>query len=815
MKFCVFSPDLPYPPNRGGRADVWRRILGLRALGHRVMLVCLVEPAGHPLAPSAAELAAVDAVVAARFSFPMRRSPWRMVRQLALAWHTPWHAATRVPLGAERQRLQAMLDDFAPDVLWLDGPWFGRVVLDVLARGCRARLAYRSHNIEHQYLWRQAAVAMRLRDRLAWRMACWGLARFERRLMDRADVVFDISMDDLAFWQAQGVQSLHWLPPLPELAVADAAGRASAAAAPDVPGEVVFVGNLATPNNVRGVQFLLCEVLPLLRARRPGTSVSIVGSRPGADVRAWAAQAGAALHADVAQPMQHMLGAVVLVNPVMTGSGVQVKMLDMLMTDRPIVTTTQGTRGLPAEVAALLLVADTAPAFADAVCAVLAQAQANVDVAERARVRQQFSVAGLGAALQRLAPAAPARPLPVPPAGRRVMPAPLSVLVVHSSAELYGSDKSLLDFARLRPAHMALTVVLPEDGPLAPALRACDAEVVVGEVCKLQRAMVSPIGLWRFLLAAARSVRFMRRLHRQRRFQLVYSNTVACLGGALFARLFGLPHVWHVRELVAGSPAASLLFRKLVRWLSQRAICNSNETLAWIADGGQARAARYLAVWNGVDVATQVVDREAARRCLGAAPSEVLFVLVGRINAWKGQQLLVRAFAALVRQGGAGQAGVRLAIVGSAFAGQGHWEQQLQAAVAASGCADQIAVHPFCNDVDAVWAAADVVVVPSTDPEPFGRVAVEAMAFARPVIAAAHGGLVEIVQQGVTGLLVPPRDAPALTNAMATLAADPALRAAMGRAGLARQCAVFSAQGYASRVAAVLGEVAAERPVAA
>ena len=395
------------------------------------------------------------------------------------------------------------------------------------------------------------------------------------------------------------------------------------------------------------------------------------------------------------------------------------------------------------------------------------------------------------------------------------MAQPLSVLVVHSSAELYGSDKSLLDFARRRPAHMALTVVLPEDGPLVPALRACGAEVVVGEVCKLQRVMLSPAGLWRLLRAAAASLRFMRGLHRQRQFQLVYSNTVAVFGGALFARRHGLPHVWHVREIVVGSPALSLLFRKLVRWLSQTAICNSNQTLAWIADGGQARAARYLAVWNGVDVATQPVDREAARRSLGAAPGDVVFVLVGRINAWKGQQLLVQAFAAMVRQGVAGQVGLRLAIVGSAFAGQEHWLRQLQAAVAASGCAEQIVVQPFRSDVEAVWAAADVVVVPSTDPEPFGRVAVEAMAFARPVIAAAHGGLVEIVQQGVTGLLVPPRDAPALTNAMAALAVDPSLRAAMGQAGLARQRAVFSAQGYADRVAAVLDEAASALPVGA
>ena len=400
MRIAVFAPDIPYPPISGGRADIWRRILALRALGHQVMLVNLYEPAGR-LAPLAQDLAAVDGVVTARFSFPMRRSRWRTLQQLAMAWHTPWHVANRVPDADEQPRLCAQLDAFAPDVLWLDGPWFGREVLAQLARR-PSRLAYRSHNIEHRYLRGQAAAALRLRDRLAWRMACWGVARFERLLMNRADAVFDISVDDLAFWRNQGVQRLHWLPPLPELAV-------SAPPQQVVAGELVFVGNLGTPNNVRGVQFLLCEVLPLVRAQRPHTAVAIVGSNPTPAVKDWVAQSvGVTLHANVAAPMQHLFGARVLVNPVMTGSGVQVKMLDMLMTDCPIVTTTQGTRGLPPDMAALLHVADTAQAFADAVCHALAQG--TVDTAARALARRQFGVEGVRLALLQLAGPAAANP---------------------------------------------------------------------------------------------------------------------------------------------------------------------------------------------------------------------------------------------------------------------------------------------------------------------------------------------------------------------------------------------------------------------
>ena len=84
--------------------------------------------------------------------------------------------------------------------------------------------------------------------------------------------------------------------------------------------------------------------------------------------------------------------------------------------------------------------------------------------------------------------------------------APMRVLIVHSSAELYGSDRSLLAFVQRRPAAMQVTVALPEYGPLVAALQACGAQVVVGEVCKIRRDMLSPAGMLCMVGAAWRSV---------------------------------------------------------------------------------------------------------------------------------------------------------------------------------------------------------------------------------------------------------------------------------------------------------------------
>ncbi|MDR7271772.1 glycosyltransferase involved in cell wall biosynthesis [Pelomonas saccharophila] len=371
------------------------------------------------------------------------------------------------------------------------------------------------------------------------------------------------------------------------------------------------------------------------------------------------------------------------------------------------------------------------------------------------------------------------------------------MLAVHSSADLYGSDKSLLEVVRRRPAAQRFTVALPEHGPLVAELQEAGAEVVVGNVGKVQSRMLSPSGLFGAAVEMVQAMRFLGRLHSEHRFDVIYSNSLAVFGGALLAWRRRVPHVWHVRELLAASPRLTTAYRRVVSALADTVIANSDETLQWIAGPRAGSDPRYVRVWNGYDAPTQQPDAAAARRSLGAAPDEVLIVMVGRVNAWKGQGLLVDAFSALRRRyGGA----MRLALVGSAFAGQEHFETALREAVDRSGAADAITLQPFRADVESVWAAADIAVVPSTEPEPFGRVAIEAMAFGKPVVAAAHGGLIEIVADGVTGLLVPPRDAEALALALERLVLSPALRAQFGAAAQQRQLDHFSVASYALQV---------------
>jgi glycosyltransferase involved in cell wall biosynthesis len=154
-----------------------------------------------------------------------------------------------------------------------------------------------------------------------------------------------------------------------------------------------------------------------------------------------------------------------------------------------------------------------------------------------------------------------------------------------------------------------------------------------------------------------------------------------------------------------------------------------------------------------------------------------VIMLPGRLTRWKGQAVLIEALAML------GRHDVRCLLVGS-DQGRVAYREELQELVRRRDLVDVVHMVDECNDMPAAYMLTDVVVSASTDPEAFGRVAVEGQAMGRPVIATDHGGSRETVLPGQTGWLTPPGDARALAQALDRfLALSPAERD--GMAGLA------------------------------
>lgn len=367
-------------------------------------------------------------------------------------------------------------------------------------------------------------------------------------------------------------------------------------------------------------------------------------------------------------------------------------------------------------------------------------------------------------------------------------------LVLHGSAQMYGSDKVLLNVASAlaHDPEFKPVVVLHEDGPLRAALVRAGVEVHVAAVVKIRRAMFGPALPWVLWRELRRAARDLDRITAGRRVALVYSNTLAVLGGAFWAHWRGLRHLWHVHEILLRPAVVSLGLPRLVSALSQCVISNSRQTQAWLLSQAPQLAGRAEVVFNGLPPlpAAQPEAEDAFRSSLGVPTEALLATVAGRLNHWKGQDLLIDALAELVRRGEA--AALHLAVVGDVFDGHEDIRARLLAQVERLGLQSRVHFVPFVQDIWPIWRASDIAVVPSTEPEPFGMVAIEAMACSVPVVAAAHGGLLDIVEHERSGLLFAPRDVEALANAIGRLACDQALRARLGQGGAKRQARDFS-----------------------
>lgn len=378
---------------------------------------------------------------------------------------------------------------------------------------------------------------------------------------------------------------------------------------------------------------------------------------------------------------------------------------------------------------------------------------------------------------------------------------PRVVFLGHSAA-LSGAELYLAGMLARTEAIDPL-VVLTEDGPLVRRLESTGVEI---DVVRLDEDAAG-VGGHASLARLARSVgglaptvaRLRARLQAAQA-DVVYTNSAkAHVLGLPVARSLGLPAVMHVHERLdaATYSAANRTLLRTASLTATRLIANS----AWTRDGLPSRArGRAVALPCPTDVPPVAPALPATR------PGELSLALVGRLTAWKGQDVALRALAALRRT--RPDLCLSLHLYGaSLFESDADYVERLHGLIAAEGLAERVHLHGHVDDVVARLAQHDAVLHTSVRPEPFGQVIVEAMAQGRPVVVTDAGGAAEIVTDGRDGLRVPPGDVGMLAASIVRLADDPALRRRLGAAAHER-AADFSYAEVLPRWEAVLLEAA-------
>lgn len=370
-----------------------------------------------------------------------------------------------------------------------------------------------------------------------------------------------------------------------------------------------------------------------------------------------------------------------------------------------------------------------------------------------------------------------------------------SILFIHQSAELYGSDKTILMLiSSLDKQKYFPVVILPFNGPLKIEFEKNNIKVVIAPVLKLYRKMFTLKNILKFFKEYKEGLKIINELHKEYKFNIVYSHTLAALIGIIFASKNKIKHLWHVQEIIAKPAIFNKVFINLLSLKSNHvAVYDSKTTMEFWIQNNLALTKKSFAVCNGLDVKEKPVPnlddiQKIRKEFFMVQPDDIVIALVGRINSWKGQQLLLEAFNKIADR----HQNTKLVYIGSAPPNQGFFEIELNEKIERYNLSERVIIIPFQENIWRFWDAIDIAAVPSTEPEPFGMVAIEAMLAKKPVVAANHGGLTETVKNNETGFLFDPNDSQKLAAAISNLIEDKNKRILFGEKGYERVHLHFS-----------------------
>lgn len=381
---------------------------------------------------------------------------------------------------------------------------------------------------------------------------------------------------------------------------------------------------------------------------------------------------------------------------------------------------------------------------------------------------------------------------------------PKRILFLNSRSEYGGADMGLLTIVQnLDQRRFAPLVVLPHPGPLVGELEAAGARVIYLDLCRLER-LASPRDIWEFGRRFISSTIQLMRLIRRERAALVYTNSSAIPVGALAARLSGIPNVWHIREIWT-SPR--WLTRTLYRYIALMADRIITITYAVAVANFRDVGGKIRVIYDGVDrrrFENLAARAAGVRQQYDLRESWPIVTSVARMVPQKGLDTLVEAAHRL------NEAGIRAYFC---LAGDiprtmyQSYKDALRRRIEAYHLEDSVRLLGWIEDVPALLAASDVVVLASAGPEGAGLIIPEAWLAGAPVVVPNHSGPLELVRHGETGLHFRAGDADDLAAQIGALLADAELRSRLAQAG--RQVALtrHDAQANTTRLESVLDEL--------
>lgn len=371
---------------------------------------------------------------------------------------------------------------------------------------------------------------------------------------------------------------------------------------------------------------------------------------------------------------------------------------------------------------------------------------------------------------------------------------PIRVLFAHVNSDPYGgSDKSLFSLL----THLDRTCFEPvaalPPGPMTERYQAAGIPVREVLLAPLRRSL-NPLHHLRFARRYPSTIRAFEGIFRAEGTQVVYINSGIHVTAGRAARRNGIPIVWHIREIVG----INRFLTGLVKRWADRVITNS----AAVKEAFGLADAEVI--HNGIDLNEFEKGESTIRRDLPELGERRFAVMVSRVDAWKGHRVFIEASRRVYQA----LPDVRFLIVGGPVYSRADLYDALREEVRGLGLEAVILFSGARDDVPGILREASLVVCPSTSPEPFGRVPIEAMAAGRPVIASRAGGHLETVVDRETGYLTEPGNVEQVAERMLELFQDPDHAQTLGKMGRRRVEEHFTLETCVRKIEQVIASAA-------
>ncbi|CVK19925.1 glycosyltransferase [Sporomusa sphaeroides] len=340
FKMVIIAHDFPYPPNNGGRVDMWTRIKALHSRGVKIFLITWLDRE-----PSQQEYQEIGKYVE-------RIIVYRRCHNIAniILSKYPSYIVDRRISGLDMENLKSELLLFSPQVLLLDGIAGSICALEIMNLFSEKIIfVYRSHNVEYLY-----AKALYMSEKnLAYKAVRYinidRVKKIEKFIRNQSHIIFEISQDD--YERLDMPNNVFLQNPIIDDKFTESKSYEF---------DILFIGGLCWPNNIYGLKWFVINCIPYLEKEY---KIVFAGSNPSKEFIKFCETYKIEVLPNPKDIKEVLSKGKVLINPIFHGSGVNIKILEMLSTGKSIVSTNKGVRGISKDILSFIKYTDNAEQF--------------------------------------------------------------------------------------------------------------------------------------------------------------------------------------------------------------------------------------------------------------------------------------------------------------------------------------------------------------------------------------------------------------------------------------------------------------------